>query len=859
MDHRTQTFPQKIQSFMRSTHQSLLPSLAWGSVLSGSVLALALLQGPSAQAANKFSGDPVKPGTADQKPAAHEVSVATGGSPHAHLASQTKDLTRVSAQDAAAKGCSSCHEGIESIREEGSAMLLSIKAFGGIYGDPEGCVVCHGGNPTATTAGEAHKGIPANMAPNGPKTFYRDPGSIDIANNTCGQCHPGYAYRLQRALMNTEAGKIQGNLHTWGIEEVQDHNVPWGNYDVQDPDGAVPSIGTPEYKEYMAAMIAAHPKQFPTELQMVPQPSVAEIEADPKLAGFTYQRQQCQRCHVGARGREKRGDYRGMGCSSCHILYGNEGLYEGNDPTIDKTEPGHLLKHTIHGTREAGGGIPVETCNSCHNRGKRIGVTYQGLMEFPYGSPWDADGNTQPKLHTKKYLFISDDLHHQVASRPGNPDGGMLCQDCHTTIDMHGDGNIFGTTLAQVEIECQDCHGTPDTYPWDLPLGYSEEFGRNLGTMGRGLSENALPETMSFATAYPAEDGFLKTARGNPFGNVVRMGNKVIMHSATGNDFDVPVLAELSRTDTWKSPDAKVAMEAVVKHGDSLECYACHASWVPQCYGCHVQVNYGLDANGDPYQDVDWVASANSRTDDGETAESPLGTPGIKSPGKVFETRSYLRWEEPILGINGEGRVTPLMPGCQVVFTVIGRDGETKALNMTARSADEAQELGQTRLPFAYDMAPVQPHSAQRKARTCESCHNNPKTQGYGISGGVFQTRYTEDIIEDLMDQKTGKPIPTNYKVQIQKIPGMDFDWSTIVNADGDQVQTVGTHWPMSRSLTKAQRDGMNRTGLCMGCHQHMTDVELWGKVATDGVMTDEQHFELMNQAFRAFAESKGK
>ena len=46
-------------------------------------------------------------------------------------------------------------------------------------------------------------------------------------------------------------------------------------------------------------------------------------------------------------------------------------------------------------------GIPVESCNHCHNRGKRIGVTYQGLMEFPYGSPWNEKGMKQPKLHTK--------------------------------------------------------------------------------------------------------------------------------------------------------------------------------------------------------------------------------------------------------------------------------------------------------------------------------------------------------------------------------------------------------------------------------------------------------------------------
>lgn len=763
----------------------------------------------------------------------------------------------VSGNVTAAEGCLSCHDGIEPIREEGSPMLAQIRGMGGAYGDPGGCVICHGGNPSATDAEAAHSGTPENMPATGPQDFYPDPGSIWIAQQTCGQCHMDYVYRVERSLMNTEAGKIQGNLHTWGIPEVMNHKVPWGNYAVDDPDGQTPQVGTETYKAYMTAMIEAYPDQFPTKLDQIPQPSVDDIEADPKLAGFTYQRQQCQRCHVGVRGRERRGDYRGMGCSSCHVLYGNEGIYEGNDPTIDKSQKGHMLQHRIHGSREAGNGIPVETCNSCHNRGKRIGVTYQGLMEFPYGSPWTKTGGKQPKLHTKQYLFISDDLHHQIESRPENPKGGLLCQDCHTTVDMHGDGNIFGTTLAQVEIECQDCHGTPESYPWELPLGHGEEFGRDLGNDPRGLADKALPETAGYATPYDARDGFLLTTRGNPFGNVVSDGGRVILHSATGNDFQVPLLKTIADTNTWKSDNAVVAMASVEKHAESLECYACHASWVPQCYGCHVKVDYGNDKDGNPLQDVDWIASGSERTPDGQTAESSLGTPGIKSAGKVSETRSYLRWEEPVLGINGEGRVTPLMPGCQVVYTVLDREGNTIAHNQTGRSVDEARELGQERVPLGIDMAPVQPHSAQRKARTCESCHNNPKAMGYGISGGVFQGRYTEDIIEDLIDQKTGKPIPKNHQIQIARIEGMDFDWSTIVNDKGEQVQTVGTHWPASRSLTKEQRIAMERTGLCMGCHREMTNKDVWNSVAEPGRLSDAEHIELMNKMFKAYVESR--
>ncbi len=768
------------------------------------------------------------------------------------------------------EGCLACHNGIADIRQEGTGMLGAIKGMGAAHGDKDGCVICHGGNPAETKdKAIAHKGSPESLVKtSGPQTFYPDPGAMDINNFTCGQaaCHKGYPDRLEKALMNTEAGKIQGNLHTWGIKEVQNYKVPWGNYAVKDGDGPVPTVGTDEYKSYMKDMMDAHKDQFPTELQQIPQPSVEEIEKDPKLAGFTYQRQQCQRCHVTVKGREKRGDYRGQGCSSCHIPYGNEGLYEGNDPSIDKSEKGHMLTHQIQATREAVvktanaeySGIPVETCNSCHNRGKRIGVTYQGLMEFPYGSPYNEVGMKQPKLHTKKYLFISDDLHHQYnKSRPGNPEGGMLCQDCHTTIDMHGDGNLPGTTLAQVEIECQDCHGTPDQFPWELPLGYGEEFQQELKGEARGLSDALLKETAAFATIYDKGDGYLKTARGNPYGNVVKKGNKVMLHSATGNDFEVPVLKQIKEDNTWTNNNAMVAMSKVKKHNDSLECYACHASWVPQCYGCHVQVNYGKDKEGKPYHDTDWISSGSERKEDGSTAESPLGTKGIQSPGKVFETRSYLRWEDPVLGINGEGRVTPLMPGCQVVYTVIDRNNKTIALNQVAKSEDEQQELGQKRTPLAIDMAPVQPHSAQRIARSCESCHNNPKAIGYGIAGGVFQTRYVEDIVEDLIDQKTGRPIPKegNYKIQVPKIADLDFDWSTIIK-DGEQVQTVGTHWPLSRALPKEMREAMERTGLCMGCHKEMSNDALWSKVANPGQLNNEQHLELMNKALKAYAET---
>ncbi len=747
---------------------------------------------------------------------------------------------------AQSSGCMSCHEGIEQFVD--GPMHDAVVAIGEELNDPQGCVTCHGGNPEATDAEAAHTGAPAALTEaGGPHTFYPDPGSVWIAEKSCGQCHAGYADRLAKSLMNTEAGKLQGNLWSWGVQESME--VVWGNYDLVDEDGPTPSVGTDAYKEYMTAYVAAHPDQMPSEMKQVPDVDVEAVAQHPNLAGITYSRQQCQRCHVGVSGREKRGDYRGAGCSSCHVPYSNEGFYEGGDPTITKDQPGKLLVHRMQATRKSVvdvgdttyTGIPTETCVSCHNRGKRIGVSYQGIMEFPYGSPYGPTGGKQPKLHTKSYSFIKDDLHHQIESRPENPTGGMLCQDCHTTVDMHGDGNLPGTTLAQVEIECEDCHGTVSKFPWELPLGYGEEHDADIGDAARGLGDD-ITEEQYFATIYEGRDGYLLTTRGNPFGNVVKNGVEVIMHSASGLDFKVPLLKQIATDGTWKSPNAMVAMGRVDRHMENLECYACHADWAPQCYGCHVTVDYSEGKT-----DIDWITTANARTDSGLTADYPLGTNGLTGPGKVSETRSYLRWEEPTLGINGEGRVSPLMPGCQVITTVIDKDGNTVAHNEVWIAPDGKKGL---------DHAAVQPHTAGREARTCESCHNNPKALGYGISDGRFMKGYEDGFYVDL-ETALGEVIPEQTQLQAQPVPKLDHDLSQIVTRDDEVLVTVGSHWPLTGPLPKEMRDRIERTGLCMGCHQNMNDEDLWSKVNSPAFVSNEQHQAVMNEAVRALGDTK--
>lgn len=64
-----------------------------------------------------------------------------------------------------AGGCSTteCHEGIANIKPDDHEMMRTIKMNGSQHGDPDGCVMCHGGNPKATKKEEAHKGVPPTL------------------------------------------------------------------------------------------------------------------------------------------------------------------------------------------------------------------------------------------------------------------------------------------------------------------------------------------------------------------------------------------------------------------------------------------------------------------------------------------------------------------------------------------------------------------------------------------------------------------------------------------------------------------------------------------------------------------------
>jgi len=456
----------------------------------------------------------------------------------------------------------------------------------------------------------------------------------------------------------------------------------------------------------------------------------------------------CIRCHLWTEGASSKGNMRSSGCSACHVLYANDGLSQTDDPTIDKTKSAHPIKHEITVK------IPVEQCMHCHNNGGgRIGLSYSGKMFNHTGLPFKEDGSQSDKLYGIHMLDVRADRHFV---------SGMVCYDCHPSKDDHGDGNIYSKKEQQVAIRCETCHGTP------------------------------------------YEPATLIDERGEKLSNVDRVGPDIVLTGKfDGNKRYVPDIFRFAKDDVLPVSMSIPAHLKDIDQRNRLECYACHARYAPQCYGCHMVKD---DRKTAP---VDWISGI------GENEKSVPTSPGVWSGALT-----YVRWESPILGLNARGRVAPYEVGCQIIYTHIDKEGNTKESNKVFTTAAGYSGLAQN---------PVQPHSISREARSCEDCHNNPKALGLG-SG--------------ILDPQS---------------QGWSFTYTLdkIVDERGMQIQD-NTH-EGARPFNEEEMDRISRLNVCLGCHQDMPDENLW-KIVTDingFAKTNELHKEILNRVFRKGAFEK--
>ena len=282
--------------------------------------------------------------------------------------------------------CMECHKGIERLDED--------HAFA--------CKKCHLLPKDRNQFLSTHKKV------------VRHPAAPEHMNTFCGECHQKEISFLRNSLHYTLAGMISQTRYLWGAQK--------------DP--------APRYSA------AQHPL-------LAPLPSTPSEPKTPAELVDDFLRRRCFSCHLGQLPPQKKGFYRGLGCSACHIPYDEDGIYKGKDPTM-RGKAGNPRKH------EFAKPIPVKQCLHCHN-GPRVGADYAGLFEhdyhWSYRTPWRGGSMPEP-------LYLMD--HHRL--RPDvHQRRGLICVDCHKKGDVMGRGSLDDHQKEAVGVRCQDCHGPFNT------------------------------------------------------------------------------------------------------------------------------------------------------------------------------------------------------------------------------------------------------------------------------------------------------------------------------------------------------------------------------------------------------------
>ncbi len=316
--------------------------------------------------------------------------------------------------------CLKCHEGIEVISEH----------------HPFACAACHVGQVDRAEGALTDHG-----------KIVRNPSAPDQWSRFCLPCHREEIDRVAKSLHGTVAGVINQTRYLWG------------------------------------AQASANPPVYGLGGGLAPLPAPDPLVYPEKPADLVddFLRRRCLRCHLHDRGPGGRGLYRSTGCAACHVLYGDDGRYMGQDRAISRDRPGSPAFHRF--TKR----ISNEQCLHCHN-GNRVGADYEGRFEADFNEIYRY-GAWPTREKTLEY-----GLQHHRLRKDVHAERGLWCIDCHDGADIMGDGQVYGYQMETPKRTCTDCHGGFDrALPHEeIPQIWRGPAGFVFVTKGEGR-ETTLP------------------------------------------------------------------------------------------------------------------------------------------------------------------------------------------------------------------------------------------------------------------------------------------------------------------------------------------------------------------------------
>jgi len=473
--------------------------------------------------------------------------------------------------------------------------------------DAIGCASCHGGDVFSIDKGRAHRGM------------LLIPGNLATAGRTCGQpaCHASIVPRVERSVMATMSGVVAVDRRVFG-----ENGAP-----ASTPRDEVAGLG-----------------QTPAD---------------------THLRQLCASCHLG-QNKTTLGpngeDARGGGCNACHLSYSQaaaaalhryEAARQGPAADAPRVHPAVSI--------DIGNG----QCFGCHSRSGRISTNYEGWHEryAPPATRTNPVAGEPPALRVladeRVFERVIPDIHQQR---------GMDCIDCHSSIEVMGDGTRHARKSDQVRVTCEDCHVRSGGAIPRVPAAQIDPESRRLVAL------------RNWPAPQPAVFG--RTRGGDVMVNV-------------GGNATEPLRLIRKRTGDRRElkPGAPICSEG--QGHRRLSCGSCHTAWAPRCPTCHTT----FEAAGRAY---DWSAGTEVRGAWREEAGPYAAAP------PTLGVRTLVG------GASRQDVIDTFVPG---MILTIERSGSTGAAGVAT---------------FRRLYARVEPHTTRREARSCVSCHNDPVAIGYG-------------------------------------------------------------------------------------------------------------------------------
>lgn len=274
----------------------------------------------------------------------------------------------------------------------------------------EGCLACHAltsgfgrsHQPAKTGCAACHGGNPYTMKKDlAHEKMMNIPGQLDDAGNSCcsPNCHPGIDYRVSRSIMSTMSGVVTIDRFVFG-----------------------------EYDSLSALFHIS---------------GLGHTPADQHL------RDLCANCHIGNR-KPFSGPVdelsRGGGCNACHLEYDSLSLHSHlkyrQERTLNLSDTFYHPRFSLQ--------VSDDHCFGCHSRSGRISTSYAGWHETQLDMASLPDTGRYRVLQDQRvFRFVRADVHHEL---------GMQCTQCHKSLEVMGDGNLYAHKEQQVRVRCVQCH-----------------------------------------------------------------------------------------------------------------------------------------------------------------------------------------------------------------------------------------------------------------------------------------------------------------------------------------------------------------------------------------------------------------